>query len=141
MASRVMVIPLPQTCTTSRGIRLNAPHPVSLLVITNPENTTGLSAPGRAGERAAVPGQQRRGQDPDLLADDPHVHPPLGQVTPVDPDRHPGLADTIEGGEQDVEVVDDLVPVGQERPRHPSARSRRAGSGAGTAGHRRPASR
>ena len=45
MASRVMVIPLSQICTTSRGTRLNAPHPVSLLVITNPENTTGLSAP------------------------------------------------------------------------------------------------
>ena len=45
MASRVIVIPLRQTCTTSRGTRLNAPHPVSLLVITKPENTTGLSAP------------------------------------------------------------------------------------------------
>ena len=45
IASRVMVIPLSQTCATSRGIRVNAPHPVSLLVITNPENTTGLSAP------------------------------------------------------------------------------------------------
>ena len=80
-----------------------------------------MSAPGRAGERAAVPGQQRGGQDADLLADDPHVHPPLGQVAPVDPDRHPGLADTIEGGEQDVEVVDDLVAVGQERAGRPSA--------------------
>ena len=75
---------------------------------------------GRAGERAAVPGQQRGGQDADLLADDPHVHPPLGQVAPVDPHRHPGLPDTIEGGQQDVEVVDDLVTVGQERPRRPS---------------------
>ena len=76
---------------------------------------------GRAGERAAVPGQQRGRQDLDLLADDPHVHPPLGQVAPVNPDRHPGLPDTIEGGQQDVEVVDDLVAVGQERPRRPSA--------------------
>ena len=38
-------MPFRQTCTTSRGVRLNAPQPVSLLVITNPANTTGLSAP------------------------------------------------------------------------------------------------
>ncbi len=38
-------MPFRQTCMTSRGVGLNAPHPISLLVMTNPANTTGLSAP------------------------------------------------------------------------------------------------
>ena len=45
MASRVMVIPLSHTCATRRGVRVNAPHPVSELVSTNPAEITGLSAP------------------------------------------------------------------------------------------------
>jgi len=40
-----MVMPLRHTCTTSRGVSVKAPHPVSLLEITNPENTTGYRAP------------------------------------------------------------------------------------------------
>ena len=45
VASRVMVIPLSHTCATRRGVRVNAPQPVSLLVRMNPADTTGLSAP------------------------------------------------------------------------------------------------
>ena len=80
-----------------------------------------------AGERAAVPRQQRRGQHRDLLAHHPDIHPPLGQVTPVHLDRGAGLADAVQHGQQHVQVVDDLVPVGQERPHHPRpVRRRRA---------------
>ena len=62
----------------------------------------------------------------DLLADHPDVHPPAGQVAPVHPHRQPGPADPVQGGHQHVEIVDDLVAVGQERPDRPGP-----GSGAG----------
>jgi hypothetical protein len=82
---------------------------------------------GGAGERAPVPGQQRRGQHRDVLADHPHVHPPVGQVAPVDLDRQPAAADPLQRGHQHVEAVDDLVPVGQERPRRsPAVRTAQA---------------
>ena len=121
IASLVIVRPLRHTWTTSRGVRVNAPHPVSLLLMHEPGEDHRVVRPGRAGERAPVARQQRRGQSADLLADDADVHPPLGQVAPVDLDRDPGGADAVQGGEEDVEVVDPLVPVRQERPRRARA--------------------
>ena len=121
IASRVMVIPFRHTCTTSRGVRVNAPHPVSLLVITNPANTTGLSAPAAPVNGLRYPasstGASTRTSSQTTrtyIRRSVRSHPSIRT-------GYPELADAVERGEQHVEVVDDLVPVGQERPRRPAA--------------------
>src|SRR5690606_36497403 len=73
---------------------------------------------GGAGERAAVVAEQVGGQGGDLLTHHTDVHAPLGQVTAVDADVNAGEPYAVQGGHEDVQIVDDLVAVRQERPDH-----------------------
>ncbi len=96
-----------------------APSPVSELVTTRPPHTTGFAAPSAPVNGDRYPASSTGASAVDLVGVQPDVHPPLGQVAAVDLDGDPGPADAVQDRGQHVQVIDPLVPVRQQRPRHP----------------------
>ncbi len=118
MTSRVMVRPLRQTWMTARGVMVYAPEPTSLLVMTKPRRDHRQFVTAAAVERGAVPAQQRTGLDCHGLGLHTHVHAPVGQVATGHAGGVAGLPQPVQGGQQHVEVVHQLVAVRQQRTGH-----------------------